>query len=59
MYTGIMQESAERVAAKREANAALEPRRMTADEKDAVLNEYHPDHIKSQFTELRMGPNKG
>lgn len=59
MYTGIMQESAAKVAAKREANAALEPRRMTADEKDAVLNEYHPDHIKSQFTELTIGPNKG
>lgn len=59
MYTGKMLESAQKVAAKREANAALEPRRMTADEKDAVLNEYHPDHIQSQFTELRIGPNKG
>lgn len=59
MYTGEMLESAEKVAAKRAANAALEPRRMTAEEKDAVLNEYHPDHIQSQFTKLKIGPNKG
>jgi len=39
MYTGLLKESADKVAAKREANAALEPRRMTADEKDTVLNE--------------------
>ena len=59
MYTGKILESAKKVAAKRAANAALEPRRMTAEEKDAVLNEYHPDHIKSQFTQLKIGPNKG
>ena len=59
MYTGIMKESAEKVAAKRRENAAFEPRRMSAEEKDAVLREYHPDHITEQFTELEIGPNKG
>ena len=59
MYTGIMKESAEKVAAKRKENAAFEPRRMSAEEKDAVLREYHPDHITEQFTELTIGPNKG
>ena len=59
MYTGDMLESAKKVAAKRKENAVLEPKRMTADEKDKVLNEFHPDHIKSQFTELKIGPNKG
>ena len=59
MYTGIMKESAEKVAAKRKENAAFEPRRMSAEEKDAVLKEYHPDHITEQFTELQIGPNEG
>ena len=59
MYTGIMKESAEKVAAKRKENAAFEPRRMSAEEKEAVLREYHPDHITEQFTELTIGPNKG
>ncbi|MCI1208660.1 MAG: FAD-binding protein [Treponema sp.] len=58
-YTGEMLESAKKVAKNREKNAALEPQRMTADEKDKVLEEFHPDHIKSQFTELKIGPNKG
>ncbi|MFC2477786.1 MAG: FAD-binding protein, partial [Treponema socranskii subsp. buccale] len=59
MYTGIMKESAEKVAAKRKENAAFEPRRMSAEEKEAVLREYHPDHITEQFTGLEIGPNKG
>jgi len=59
MYTGIMKESAEKVAAKRKENAAFDPRRMSAEEKEAVLREYHPDHITEQFTELTIGPNKG
>ncbi len=59
MYTGDMLKSAEKVAAKRKENAVLEPKRMSADEKDKVLEEFHPDHIKSQFAELQIGPNKG
>ncbi len=59
MYTGDIAESAKKTAARREQNAALEPRRMTAEEKEAVLNEFHPDHIASQFAPLAIGPNKG
>ena len=51
--------SIEKVARNRESNAYFEPKRMTADEKDKVLETYHPDYIKSQFTTLVMGPNKG
>ncbi len=47
------------VEAKRAENAALEPRRMTADEKDALLAEFHPDYRKDQFKELKIGPNAG
>jgi succinate dehydrogenase / fumarate reductase flavoprotein subunit len=38
---------------------ANEPRRMTAKEKEDLLNTYHPDHRAEQFSELRVGPNKG
>ncbi len=59
MYSKEFEKSLEAVAAAREANVAYEPARMTADEKDALLAAYHPDYRKSQFTELKFGPNKG
>lgn len=58
-YTKEMLASMEKVAANRAANAALEPRRMTADEKDTLLTTYHPDYRKDQFREIVVGPNKG
>ena len=33
--------------------------RMTADEKDQVLKENHPDYIESAYETLKVGPNKG
>ena len=59
MYHDKMLESMKKVAAKRAANAALEPRRMTADEKDALLAEFHPDYKKEEFQALAVGKNKG
>ncbi len=64
MYTNEMLESIKKVEATRPARlqavlAGNHPRRMTAEEKDQVLLENHPDHIKSQFAELAIGPNKG
>lgn len=59
MYNEEMKESMKKVAAHREANAVLEPRRMTADEKDKLLATYHPDYKQSEFTTLSIGLNKG
>ena len=64
MYTNEMLESIKKVEATREARlqavlAGNHPRRMTAEEKDQVLLENHPDHIATQFAELTIGPNKG
>ena len=36
-----------------------EPRRMSAEEKDALLKAYHPDYRKEGFSEIQIGPNKG
>ena len=59
MYTEQMRLSMEKVEANRIQNASLEPRRMTAQEKETLLATYHPDYIESQFTTLKVGPNKG
>ena len=59
MYTPEMLESIKKVEATRASRMGVEPRRMTADEKEKLLAEFHPDHIESQFTNLRIGPNKG
>ena len=59
MYTNEMMESIRRVEAAREQNLALEPRRMTAEEKDLLLRTYHPDYKEGEFAVLQVGPNKG
>ncbi|MBQ8255098.1 MAG: FAD-binding protein [Clostridia bacterium] len=64
MYTNEMLESIKKVEATREERVknalnGIHPRRMTAEEKDQVLLENHPDHIKDQFETLKIGPNKG
>ena len=59
MYAQEFQASLKAVEAARDANIAYEPARMTADEKEALLAAYHPDYKKSEFSALRIGPNKG
>lgn len=59
MYTGQMYESMKKVEAAREANTVLEPRRMTAEEKDTLLQTYHPDYKQSEFESLKVGVNSG
>ncbi len=59
MFTPEMFESIKKVEATREERLNTEPRRMTADEKDALLKEYHPDYRDSGFTEIKIGLNKG
>ena len=51
--------SIRKVEAAREENAKLDPRRMTAEEKETLLKKFHPDYRAEQFTELRFGPNQG
>ena len=54
-----LNELARAVAEKRAENAALEPRRMTAEEKDELLAHFHPDYKQDEFTVLAAGVNKG
>ncbi|MBE6542687.1 MAG: FAD-dependent oxidoreductase [Ruminococcaceae bacterium] len=59
MYTGSIYESMKKVEAAREINVALEPKRMTAEEKEILLSEYHPDYKESEFDTLKIGVNYG
>ena len=59
MYFEKYEASLKAVAAKRRENAALEPRRMTAEEKENLLKTYHPDYREDRFLPLAVGVNKG
>ena len=60
MYTDLtIQESVRKVEAARAENVKLNPARMSAEEKETLLRTFHPDYRENQFTQLRIGPNKG
>ena len=59
MFTEQMLESIKKVEATRAARMSTEPRRMTAEEKDALLKAYHPDYRPEGFKEIKIGPNAG
>ncbi len=59
MYTEEMKKSMAKVDENRENNTSYEPPRMTAEEKEALLAEYHPDYKKEEFSVLLTGENKG
>lgn len=58
-YPEYMQESLAQVAKKRNYNVALQPKRMAPDAKTILLEGFHPDYRKDQFTPLKVGANKG
>ena len=58
-YTAKMMESIKKVEATRADRIGFEPRRMTADEKTALLEAFHPDYNLESFDEIKVGPNKG
>ena len=59
MFTPEMMESVKKVEATRASRLGMEPRRMTAEEKDQLLREFHPDYRAEAFEEIKVGPNKG
>ena len=58
-YTEEQLESMKKVEATRQARFANLFPRMSAEEKDEVLRENHPDYIQRAYENLRVGPNKG
>ena len=59
MFTENMLESIKKVEATREERMKTEPRRMTAEEKENLLKNFHPDYREDGFDEIKVGPNKG
>ncbi len=58
-YTDEQLASMKKVEATRQQRLQNLFPRMSADEKDAVLKENHPDYIDSAYEALKVGPNKG
>jgi len=58
-YTDEQLASMKKVEATRSERLKNVFRRMTADEKDEVLKENHPDYIESAYENLKVGQNKG
>ena len=59
MYPEYMLESLKKVEATRSARLGTEPKRMDADEKQAVLKAFHPDYQDEAFETIKIGPNTG
>ena len=58
-YTEEQKISMKKVEATREARLKNLFPRMSAEEKQTVLKENHPDYIESAYETLKVGPNKG
>lgn len=58
-YPTSIQESLAKVEASRNARLDEAFPRMTPEERDAILREFHPDYITDAFKQLLIGPNKG
>ena len=58
-YPENMMESVRKVEATRAERMKTEPRRLTAEEKDALLKEFHPDYNPDAFAQIKVGANKG
>jgi len=59
MYPAYMQESIRKVEATRERRLKETFPRITPEDKVALLQENHPDHMKAGMRRLKVGPNKG
>ena len=58
-YTPEMRESIERVEATRPARLDQPFPRLAPEEKQELLERFHPDYRPEGFREIRVGPNKG
>jgi hypothetical protein len=58
-YPDYMRESLKKVAATRSGRIGKHFRSMTADEKQQILKDYHPDWKMDQKRDLKLGSSKG
>lgn len=58
-YTSELRELIKKIESTRDDRLGNDFPRMTPEEKTDVLSNYHPDYIKNQFREAKVGPNSG
>jgi succinate dehydrogenase/fumarate reductase flavoprotein subunit len=58
-YPTTIRESLANVEASRNSRLGETYPRLTPEERDTILHEFHPDYITDAFKQLRVGPNKG
>lgn len=58
-YPDEMRQSLEKVEATRQLRMSETYPRLTSDERQAILTNYHPDYRKESFRPIRLGANKG
>ena len=58
-YPEYMMKSIKLVEKKREKNIATPVKSMSMDNREKILNEFHPDYMKDTKRELRVGIDKG
>ena len=58
-YPAEILASLQKVEATRSARIGQSFPRMTPDQRQDVLHQFHPDYIQNAFHELKVGPNKG
>ena len=58
MYTAQMRELIKKVEKTRPERLGVDFPRMTPEEREAVLNEYHPDYSDKGFRNIKVGVNK-
>lgn len=58
-YTSHMRELIKKVEETRGRRLGNDFPRMTPEQKEDVLSNYHPDYIKDQFRTAKIGPNEG
>jgi succinate dehydrogenase/fumarate reductase flavoprotein subunit len=59
MYPSEMQETINKLLARREERLNVPFRRITLEEKTPLLNQYHPDYVAGAMREIQVGVNKG
>ncbi|MFC2154273.1 hypothetical protein ACFLRC_02185 [Candidatus Altiarchaeota archaeon] len=58
-YPEYMRESIDKVEKTRSKRLKQTYRQMNLDDREKVLNKFHPDYKKDQKREVTFGPNKG
>ena len=58
-YSEDMREAIKRLEATRSKRLSEEHPMLSADEKKALLEQFHPDHKRGEMVEVKVGPSKG